>query len=258
MESMQGKRRYTVCDDFFEVWSDRSAYLLGLLTADGSADGRSISIDLAEKDIELVEFVRDCLCPTKPLEYRIKTKSVRIRVSSVVLCRKLESLGIFKNKTGKEFLPDIPYEFIAPYIRGVFDGDGWVYTRRNSVECGIVSASKDFLISLRGYFKDIGVIRLKKKTPNSRDLWQWDMYSRHAEMFRDIIYNDASIFLSRKRDKFYSNYKLPNKQRWAEWQVLCLIKNYVVGGNLRMLSEKIGKSYKAVSKKIWKLGLSNA
>jgi hypothetical protein len=255
MESMQGKRRYVVCDSFFDTWSDVSAYVLGFLTADGSVYGRTVSVDLAEKDFIIVEFVRDCLCPGKPIEIRKKNGSIRIRANSVTLCKKLESLGVFPQKTGKEFLPDIPLVFLGSYIRGIFDGDGWVYTRRNSIECGIVSASKDLLLSMRNHLNNIGQIRLKKKNKNSKNLWQWDMYASHAEMFRDYIYKNAYFFLPRKFDKFYSEYKVPSKNKWTDQQITKLLNNYVVGGDLKKLSEKIGRSYKAVSKKIWELDL---
>lgn len=159
-------------------------------------------------------------------------------------------------KTGKEFVPNIPRKFLGPYIRGIFDGDGWVCLRRNSVECGIVSTSIFFLEDLRTLMSSIGQIRTKKKRKDqTKILYEWNMYSRHAEFFRDFIYTDG-FSLDRKRNKFYSDYYKPSNRWWTEKELSILVKEYMPGGDLKYLSNKIGRSYKSVAKKIWELGLN--
>lgn len=181
--------------------------------------------------------------------------SVRIRIHSVSLCKSIVKLGVFPRKTGQEFVPNIPEGFLAPYVRGVFDGDGWVSLRRNSIVCGIVSTSQSYLIDLRFLLNGIGQIRTKLMRPDqTKTLYEWNMYSHHAERFRDFIYT-GGFSLARKRDRFYSNYHKPNNY-WTKEQISFLVKEYVPGGNLKVLSSKVGRSYKSVSKKIWELGLS--
>ena len=250
---MKGKRKYIVYEDFFDTWNYDSSYLLGFLTADGSSDGQTIFLDLSEKDIEVIEFVKNCLCPKKPIEKRKSSNSIRIRVHSKHLCRKLEPLGVFPRKTGHEFVPNIPDKFFPLYLRGVFDGDGWVCTRRNSIECGIVSASRNFLSTLRAKVGFIGQITPKEK--KNIKIYQWNLYSKHTELFRNIIYKDPGFSLRRKRDIFFSNYHIPSKKFWTEDQLSKLKCYYNNGFKLEYIAGKIGRSYKAVSKKIWELGL---
>lgn len=258
MESMQGHRRYDVNVDYFETWTPEMAYILGVLTSDGSSDGKTISLELANRDINLVMFVRDELCPQKSISFRDSVNSARIRIHSIVLCNSLNKLGVFPRKTGYEFLPQMEEKYFSHYLRGVFDGDGWVSTRRNSVECGIVSASYSFIHSLRSKLLNIGSIIEKTPKDNKKQLklYAWQMYSRHAEKFRDIIYDNYSFALPRKYNKFYSNYKIICKRFWTKEQIEILQSNYIYKGDLVLLSSLIGKSYKSVSKKIYELNLA--
>jgi hypothetical protein len=68
----QWTRRHIVHDYFHTIDNPRKAYLLGLLAADGNVLETTprVTLELAMKDRELVEFFRDEVAPRVPLKQR--------------------------------------------------------------------------------------------------------------------------------------------------------------------------------------------
>ena len=249
-------RKYQVNMNFVKTWSDDLAYCLGFITADGSVDKYSMRIELHRKDEEALRFVRDKLSPTSPIKQTHKNKAARLSVNSVELVKLLNQYNIFPRKTGREKMPVIPSEFLPSYIRGIFDGDGWVYLRRNSAECGICSASKTLLEQIRQATVRKGKVRPRQK--KKMTLYQWDLYGSHAVAFRDFIYT-GGFSLTRKRERFFSEFYIPSPSRWTDEQIAYLRNHYrpKTKGCLQAVGSAIGKSRKAVSKKVWELGLAS-
>jgi hypothetical protein len=258
----RGKRLYPVLHNYFRNWSSNMAYILGFITADGNVckNKRTLSIDLAAKDIYVLEFIRSNICPAAKLSYRQSVNSYRLRINSTELCNDLCGLGVIPNKTGKEYLPSVPGEFLGDYIRGLFDGDGWVFHRRNSIECGICSASEIYLNQINVALGNMGKVRPKIKKNRINLLYQLDITKNDSiDKFKNIIYKSNGFCLLRKKDKFYSNYHIASESSWTKKDIAFLRENFKpkTKGLLNWLANNLGRTRSSVSLKIWRLGLVN-
>jgi len=258
-------RKYPVNLDFLGKWSEDMAYCLGFIMADGSVSKYTLSIEIKRKDVEVLEFVKSKMSPASLIEKtiridkdtKVKRFYARLRINSIDLNLQLSNFGIIPNKTGKEKMDfDMPNQYFPHYIRGVFDGDGWVYTRRNMIESGICSASSIFLEQLKERCGGLGKIRAKKKKGQNSILYSWEMGKGDALKFKDLIYTPKSFSLKRKKEIFFSDFYIRSKYFWTNKQLDVLLKKYKPGAPLSPLAKEIGRSYKAVSKKIWELELA--
>jgi hypothetical protein len=130
-----GRRRWTkwsVDHTFFNVIdSPLKAYLLGLLAADGNVLHRSprITLELAVKDIELVELLRDTIAPAARI--RLRRNAAVLAVTSAALADDLGRWGVRPRKTYDHDWPALlPEEAKRPYLLGYFDGDGFTTISR--------------------------------------------------------------------------------------------------------------------------------
>lgn len=232
------------------------AYILGFISADGSIDKnkRSLSIELQIRDKEVLEFIRQQICPTALIKI-IKKKEkeyCRLRINSVKMIESLQVYNVVPNKTFTIRLDfDIPQQFLGDYVRGLFDGDGWVTCRRNTIEFGICSPSKNYLDEIRNL---LAFGRVRERSKKIHSVYALEAESKVAIKIRNIIYSSNSFSLKRKRDIFYSNFYTPSPRWWTEEQIQYLKDHY--GEPLQNLADTIGKSYKSVSKKIWELNLT--
>lgn len=127
-----------VNDSYFdELDSDKKAYYIGLLFADGSVangeDGRSpmIRVELASQDSSVLDDLRRELQITSDIRTNKrdgKNETRTLSVRSRALASSLAKYGIVPNKTYlSEHLPDIPQQYVRQFIHGLIDGDGSVY-----------------------------------------------------------------------------------------------------------------------------------
>lgn len=98
----------------------------------------SLKINISIKDKIIVEnFLQDIHSANK---IRIHTQKspmsdkyneyCYISLTSIHMCKSLINLGVIPNKSGHEIIPDIPKELVHHFIRGFFDGDGIVCTKK--------------------------------------------------------------------------------------------------------------------------------
>jgi hypothetical protein len=130
-------RRYSIDHDFFsndQVSSTSEAYILGLMITDGSLDpvDKTVELSLMRDDLYLLERIKNILKSDRPI-YLPKTESdnrARLRLSSIQVFEDLRRKGI--DPSTKSFTARFPNQeillehFQRDFIRGVFDGDGWV------------------------------------------------------------------------------------------------------------------------------------
>jgi len=210
--------------NYFEsIDSEHKAYFLGFLIADGSVinnrDGRSDSIrlELQECDRYIIDFLADQLGFTGTIT---KTKcGYVIAFSSQKMSNDLKKYGVVNNKTYiGTYLPELKNSLMPHLIRGIFDGDGTVYMDKNeNFNWGFYGSNlicnqiQDYLAEQLSFSKNsvfnkgsISMIYLhsKDRTPK----------------FYNYIYSVASIFLTRKKNKF--DYYLVNTERALKESVL--------------------------------------
>jgi len=188
--------------------SKHKYYLLGYVFADGclctSTKGYDF-VQIATVDREMAIKLSHIL-GTKVTRTKTKWKDrYTIDIWNRELVDWLKSKGIEKRKTGKEKYPEVELVDLHHFIRGYFDGDGMVTIFKKLLLSGFACANKDFLLNLRrdlsyhaGICKDSGTL-LKENNVNCYKL----RYAiRSTIRLCRYIYNDADIFMKRKKDVY--------------------------------------------------------
>lgn len=217
--------------DFFDIIdSEEKAYILGLYLADGYCDSKNhrITFNQTEADIELINIVKNAICPTARLIYRKSRKFMgiynkiingkpmySISIHSPHICKTLESYGMGNRKTylcntDLSFIPD---EYMIHFIRGYFDGDGTTCIVRGTttknrkyenVTVRIISYRKEHLFKIQTFLKSMYNITTtihQESRPNSNCSLICINNKPDFIKFRELLYKDAHYYLKRKKDK---------------------------------------------------------
>lgn len=209
------KYDYSYCENLFKtIDTEEKAYWLGFLYADGniSKDKNVIELSLKESDIEHLKQYRKFLnLENKPFDYKKKCftndvikYSYRFSICSANIKHDLIKLGCYPEKTYTLKFPtekQAPSKLIHHFLRGYIDGDGCIYTssRRISLE---VLGTFDFL---NGYKKWVCLGHSKIYKFNHANVFRVINNGQHALNILNRIYDQATIYLERKRQK-YLNY----------------------------------------------------
>lgn len=121
---------------YFGEFTPNKAYTLGLLMSDGciaegvKSKGSEIRVPteviFSSKDVELVQYVKGEFQATYPVT-EPKAGFFRFSISSRRFAAGLARFGLVPRKnTGLTIYPNIPSQFDRDFIRGIFDGDGYV------------------------------------------------------------------------------------------------------------------------------------
>ena len=220
-----------VKDNYFDsIDTQKKAYLLGFLIADGCIlyevknsghVSKGIRFHNTIDDYEAIYCIRDEICPEKNVQlYKVasnrrKKEQFQLKWVSNYMVDILESkYNIRQRKTlDKEFvLPEdsIPDHLFRHFFRGLFDGDGHV--DYNSVQ--IVFTSKPFMEQILYWFRnfDYTIREVQGKTTNYFVALIW-LNSVKKEFFRHFLYDDAEVFLSRKKRIFDTEITYSSRNR---------------------------------------------
>lgn len=123
---------YSLNKDIFFNENDISYYILGLYITDGNIffkskkDGSrgSGSIDLSSIDIDILEKIRDMVCPNLPIKKVVNTNCSRLRISNTEIANWFVLNECIPNKTKIVKFPNIPPKYLKDFVRGLIDGDG--------------------------------------------------------------------------------------------------------------------------------------
>lgn len=201
---------------FLSIDTEAEAYWLGFLYADGYINqyGTELELSLQYQDKhhiqKLLNFLRDG---------KIKHKIVKnhpqaiTRISNKEIVQNLINNGCINNKTNQLKYPEgiIPTRLIHHFIRGYFDADGNAYFNRdkNIFIFNIIGASYNMMKSLNekliscSEIENKDLIIKKRRKENYLDLYLIS-FSKKSEIKKiyKFLYQDATIYLERKKDKF--------------------------------------------------------
>lgn len=196
-------------DKFKEIKTEEDAYILGFILADGYINEKvnMLRIKLQEKDLNILEKI----CNYFEMDYSfIKyqfhnitgNKEYYLSVYSKEIVNRLKSYNLRQNKSCKE----IPYYDIDPalikhYIRGIWDGDGYIRKNLKAIgvcgskyvleyihECLCKNINLSFSNKFKGiiYDKDSHIYRLN--------------YSSESNIYEitNYLYGQTTIYLNRK------------------------------------------------------------
>lgn len=203
---------------FDSIDTEEKAYWLGFIWADGcimdihkDKPNYAFELGLSVKDIEhLRKFCKFAGIPESRIKIRKNNKLnkdnefylCRVQVSSKHLWNTLNSYGCCPNKTTNEIFPSVDIfskmELITHFIRGVFDGDGWVYfDNRNLLMAGICG-QENFLLQLMNFLPQ-HLRRDRCLSCNNTDIIKVIKYGcTPAVEFVKFLYSNSTIYLNRK------------------------------------------------------------
>lgn len=223
-------KKYRYYDDIFEtIDNEEKAYWLGFLYADGYVRERRSSselrLKLSIKDIDHLLKFKLFISPDEiPVvdELSGNSKCVKISINSRKIVKDLINLGCTNNKSKTIKMPKIIDSLICHFIRGYFDGDGWIFIDKNmSPSFGVVSGSKEMIES-------INLIVSKYSNITKNKIYDYiNYYNFSYRSCTDIIkisnflYNQSSIYLLRKKNKFdevYSLYENNKNKKSKKWK----------------------------------------
>lgn len=190
----------------FDIINDEAtAYWLGFLYADGSTSQYTTIITLSTRDEghleKFLNFVESGTTIKRWDRSPISPMST-IMISDVYLASRLRSLGIIPRRTNiKATLSNLPARLERDFIRGYFDGDGWVsknidnpllgFTGRFDIITWVEQAiAKDLNLRRRSIRKNKSSYEIRYDGKNiTSSIGQW-------------FYKDATIWLERKHKLF--------------------------------------------------------
>lgn len=209
-------RRYTQDNTYFQkIDTERKAYWLGFLYADGCVHDRSenqnyLHIHLQPEDRYLLEmFVKDLksdrIVGTNNRGYAV------LVVNSNKIGKDLIRLGCVPRKSNILKFPTediVPKLLIKDFIRGYMDGDGCISTYMKlkkganipSFICEIkFVGTYDMLLGINRYFKSEKEILINRHSPTC---YQISFAGRKYKDIVDSLYKDATIYMNRKKKKW--------------------------------------------------------
>lgn len=216
-------RKYFFNESFFEsIDTEEKAYWLGFIYADGSVSPEkgSFRLSISANDLEHLKVFKndiqsDYVIPVyKNHGYDSDYMMCKLDLHSKKLLNDLSNHGVIKNKTYKIEFPTIPDYLVHHFIRGYFDGDGSVsfykVKERPTPKAEVtITGTEEFLNSLKHIFIGAGLnpnVKLAQRHKNRDNNIRTLKYCgrQNALKFFNFIYEDATRFLDRKRDKFVS------------------------------------------------------
>lgn len=218
--------------DFFEkIDSEDKSYFLGLMYADGytiikenkpNSTGYTSAISLQEQDKHILETFSDLIFGKDNLS-KITYKNNRgkdayvLRIHNKKICQDLIKLGCVPKKSLILKFPSeqqVPRKYLRHFIRGYFDGDGSVGKykvgkQKKSPKKGQFSffGSEDFIKSLKGHLdKELNYNFCIYNGSNNSNMWTLACGAQFIfDKMADYLYNKSTLYLTRKRNKFYEN-----------------------------------------------------
>lgn len=197
--NFKDKKRIVKHNPFQDITNPNVQYWLGWLATDGyiSHLENRITLSLSIKDIDVIEKFRDFISPNLTIHHSIhhkKFEMVFVSFRNKEIVDFLSTLGFNNNKTF-EFVPN--FEITWDYIRGVFEGDGYIREKK----INITGASKNHIELIYNFVKsqDINCKLRQKLTPKNTVMYDFEIHSKtEISKFVDKIYANANIFMDRK------------------------------------------------------------
>jgi hypothetical protein len=210
-----GTRKFKFNEKFFDkIDTEKKAYWLGFLYADGSQNGNQFQMCLKIDDkghLEKFKIAIDAEHLVKEIVKKNHKKFIGalFQISSKYFCKSLENQGCVKNKTFIVKFPNIDSNLHRHFIRGVFDGDGTIGIMNKKYgykKWTIYSASEKFGLKISKILQRSNMqVKFYKRNykDNRKPGYNVEIHRKNEfdKLYR-FLYDGATIFLDRKKDKF--------------------------------------------------------
>lgn len=202
---------------FSAITNEIEAYTLGLILSDGNIGyDYSISISLIASDGYLLDAINEKLYNstgnTLRIDFLDRASMYRLRICGKEIYQNLEKYGAIPNKTYTlTKLPILDDNLMPHLIRGLYDGDGVCAKNGDWLRVGYCSYNIAFTKEFQLYLCEKLSLN-ENKLFNTGSCWHCSWGSRNnLEKIYKYLYNNATIFLCRKKDKLH-NYLYGNTE----------------------------------------------
>lgn len=218
------KNKRFLCDEgFFNRETEAAFYWAGFIMADGcmhepkkysdgGVRGKKLTIDLGILDKQHLEkFKSDVQFQGSIREHFIhgtERKAVQLGLRSDMIFDGLIRFGVVprKSKSSKIAQWVVEHKLFNHFLRGLFDGDGCIHIDKRQSHPQMVFSlvgTEDVIAQCLKIFGELTEIpKAPRKTRGSYVFSYTGNFS--CSVIRDFLYKDATIFLERKREKFFS------------------------------------------------------
>lgn len=207
-------------EHYFEnIDNEEKAYFLGLIVSDGCIYSQNIrssmvTITLQGCDKYILERFIKCIKSNKHITSDGRG-CFEIQILSDIMVNDLRKYGLFENKSLHTIFPkNLPKDLYCHFIRGLIDGDGSIsfYNRQNRY-CHVKAirfcqGNKKFVEDFIKFLHDNVGTKMINVYQEKENLWSC-AYRANSDMLLLInyLYKDATIYLTRKKEKCDLVYK---------------------------------------------------
>jgi hypothetical protein len=197
-------------DIFNKIDSEEKAYWLGFLYADGTIRSKEgdnqIELSLQERDYQQIANFRNFIGNDNKIAYREKQKAYRYCFRSAQIKKDLINLGCVPNKSLILTFPteeQVPNKFLNDFIRGYFDGDGWLGKDKYKYSIEILG-TEYFLSGLQKRYPLFYGRKLYINNQKGNPVIKRLCCSKKSEtrQFLQDIYGHANVYLDRKYKRY--------------------------------------------------------
>lgn len=212
-------RKYDLNEYYFDVIdNEEKAYMLGFIYADGNNlfQTNRVQIELSKIDEGILQKFSQNLYGSQILKYRSRTNKngklfeyISLNLFSQHMSKQLAKLGVVERKSKKIEFPEwLGKSLQRHFIRGLIDGDGWIYlpnTNRASPFVGLICTRKmnDSLLEL--FSDELGIegylCKAHKQDVDVMCELRVKNYHR-CKILLDWLYKGSTIYLDRKYKRY--------------------------------------------------------
>ena len=194
---------------FKKITSEKSAYWLGFLMADGNIDKKRerISITLGEKDYCHLVKLSNFLNVKNKIHKRVRQGKTKLIISYSTSTnnkfdfKDLVNLNLTPNKTetGKFInLKKVPLYLHSHFWRGYFDGDGHISKKQKNFQLCLNEEGKEYFIN---YLNKLGIFHYNlkiEKTKKENFFYTIRLTVKNSYFCFNDLYKNSSVRLNRK------------------------------------------------------------
>lgn len=204
--------KYSYNHNFFFKNNEKSFYWAGFIAADGNISKNRITLCINTQDKDHLFKFKSDISTNSPIkdfirkEFRSKFKrneyfASTIKINSKTMVNDLLKFNITPAKSKTLTLNDftINNSNFRHFIRGLIDGDGWIYRTKNNSEIGL-SGTPKVINTVYNFLKknlnlESSAVKIRK---NNLAIWRSTRLKDNIKII-DYLYSNCSIYLNRKK-----------------------------------------------------------
>lgn len=206
------KRKYVVNMNKFKTISNQEdAYWFGFILADGHIRKHSLEIELSKIDENHLEKLRLYMESTHLIK-KTRKNCCRLVVGSTTIVNNLIKQGCVPDKTRNMPKIELNFDLQRHFYRGIFDGDGWITSRKtickNNIdrmwEFGFSSADYYFITDLQKWLSTHTTYKgyLINRQRENQQVYQMTFGGNNVfKSIYSLLYKDSKVYLDRKKEK---------------------------------------------------------